>query len=123
MFSARRFRERFARSVSKSIATDYQLREERRINFDRVEQILFKVTEYDIFLNAAIERQFNEVTFIGLVRDGYGLCDSWKRRGMSAWMAGKVYSYIGGQMIAERNSRSNYILLDLRIWFPILSAF
>ena len=111
MFSAIRFRNRLGRSIQESFSTDYQLRKERGIDFDRVNTLLFKVTEYDIFLNTEIEKQFDETIFIGLVRNGYGLCDSWKRRGMPAKVAGKVYDHIAGQMIAERNSRRNYMLV------------
>ena len=62
-------------------------------------------------LNSEIEKQFDEAIFIGFIRNGYGLCDSWKRRGMPAKMAGKVYGHIAGQMVAERNSRNNYLLV------------
>ena len=110
-FSARRFRDRLGKSIEESISTDYQLWKARALGLDLVDYVLFKVTEYDIFLNAEIESQFDETTFIGLVRNGYGLCDSWKRRGMPARMAGRVYAHIAGQMIAERNSRHNYMLV------------
>jgi Sulfotransferase family len=111
MFSAGRFRKRLERSIQDSLATDYQLRKQRGIGLEFAERVLVKVTEYDIFLNAQIEEQFDETVFIGLVRNGYGLCDSWKRRGMPARMAGKVYGHIAGQMAAELNSRKNYLLV------------
>jgi hypothetical protein len=111
MFFARRFRKRLGKSIQASISTDYQLRKERRIDLESVDHVLFKVTEYDIFLNSKIEEQFDETIFIGLVRNGYGLCDSWKRRGMPAKMAGRMYGHIAGQMVAERNSRNNYLLV------------
>jgi Sulfotransferase family len=110
MFSARRFRRCLERSVQDSIATDYQLRKQRGIGLEFAQRVLVKVTEYDIFLNAQIEEQFDEAVFIGLVRNGYGLCDSWKRRGMPPRIAGRVYGHIAGQMVAERNSRKNYLL-------------
>jgi hypothetical protein len=111
MFFARRFRNGLDKSIQHSISTNYQLWKERRITRESVNQVLFKVTEYDIFLNAKIEEQFDETTFVGLVRNGYGLCDSWKRRGMPAKVAGRVYGHIAGQMVAERNSRKNYVLV------------
>ena len=111
MFSARRFRKSLERSVQDSIIADYQLREDRGISLEFAEHVLLKVTEYDIFLNAEIEKQFDETIFIGLVRNGYGLCDSWKRRGMPARIAGRVYGQVAGQMIAEQNSRINYLLV------------
>jgi hypothetical protein len=111
MFFASRFHDRLAKSVRESVSTDYQLRKERGISLELVDRALFKVTEYDVFLNSRIEEQFDEITFVGLVRNGYGLCESWKRRGMPAKMAGRVYSHIAGHMVAERNSRENYLLV------------
>jgi hypothetical protein len=110
-FSAKRFKTRLGKSIQHSISTDYQLRERRGIGFELADCVLFKVTEYDIFLNAEVERQFDETTFIGLVRNGYGLCESWKRRGMPPETAGRVYGHIAGHMVAERNSRDNYLLV------------
>jgi hypothetical protein len=111
MFFRGRFQKRLNESIRESIATDYQLRTERRIDLKFVDHVLFKVTEYDIFLNYEIEQQFSQTVFIGLVRDGYGLCDSWMRRGMPAKMAGRMYAQIAGKMIAERHSRKNYMLV------------
>jgi hypothetical protein len=111
LFSPRRFQKRLETSIQDSVSTDYQLRKERGIDLELVDHVLFKVTEYDIFLNSEIEEQFDETVFIGLVRNGYGLCDSWKRRGMTAKMAGKVYGHIAGEMIAELNSGRNYLLV------------
>jgi hypothetical protein len=111
MFFARRFKNCLGKSIQHSISTDYQLLKERGITLESADRVLFKVTEYDIFLNAKIEEQFDETTFVGLVRNGYGLCDSWKRRGMPAKMAGRVYGHIAGQMVVERNSRKNYLLV------------
>jgi hypothetical protein len=111
MFSGERFRDRLDKSIQHSLSTNYQLRKERRIDREPANLVLFKVTEYDIFLNTMIEKQFKEAVFIGLVRNGYGLCDSWKRRGMPPKMAGRVYGQIAGQMIAERNCRPNYVLV------------
>ena len=110
-FSARRFRDRLGKSIEESISTDYQLWKGRGLGLDFVDYVLFKVTEYDIFLNAEIQSQFDETIFIGLVRNGYGLCDSWKRRGTPAKMSGKIYGHIAGQMVSERNSRQNFILV------------
>jgi hypothetical protein len=111
MFFARHFQNNLEKGIQHSISTDYQLRKRRGLTLEPVDHILFKVTEYDIFLNSKIEAQFDETIFIGLVRNGYGLCDSWKRRGMPAKMAGRVYGHIAGRMVAERNSRKNYILV------------
>jgi hypothetical protein len=111
MFSGTRFRARLGDSIRESCETDYQLRKERGISFDPVTTLLFKVTEYDIFLNREIEKMFDRAIFIGLIRNGYGLCESWKRRGMPAKMAGKVYNQIAGQMIEEQNSRRDYMLV------------
>ena len=111
MFFAERFQKRLEKSIQVSISADYQLRKERGIEIELVDYVLFKVTEYDIFLNSEIEQQFDETIFIGLVRNGYGLCDSWKRRGMPAEMAGRVYGHIAGQMVSERYSRNNYLLV------------
>jgi hypothetical protein len=112
-FNRNRFRKRLSESIKESISTDYQLRKERGIELQTADRVLFKVTEYDIFLNARIETQFDQTIFVGLVRNGYGLCDSWKRRGVPAKLAGKVYGHIAGQMLAERKSRRNYMLVRL----------
>jgi hypothetical protein len=111
MFFTGLFHDRLDRSIRESISIDYQLRKERGISLELADRALFKVTEYDVFMNSKIEKQFYETTFVGLVRNGYGLCESWKRRGMPAKMAGRVYNDIAGHMIAERNSRNNYLLV------------
>ena len=54
MFFARRFQKRLEKSIQDSISTDYQLRKERGIDLEFVDHVLFKVTEYDIFLNSQI---------------------------------------------------------------------
>jgi hypothetical protein len=110
-FSARRFRDRIGKSIKESVSTDYQLWKDRGLGLHSVNYILFKVTDYDIFLNSEIESQFDETIFIGLVRNGYGLCDSWKRRGTPAKTSGKIYGHIAGQMVSERNSRQNFMLV------------
>ncbi|WP_353646432.1 hypothetical protein [Mesorhizobium sp. WSM2239] len=111
VFCAKRFQKRLERSIQVSIAADYQLWKERRLDLALARHVLFKATEYDIFLNSEIEKQFEETIFIGLVRNGYGLCDSWKRRGVPARMAGRVYSHIAGKMLAEQAARNNYLLV------------
>ncbi|MER8439470.1 sulfotransferase [Mesorhizobium sp. M1312] len=111
VFYAKRFQKRLERSIQASIAADYQLRKERGLDLALARHVLFKVTEYDIFLNSEIEKQFEETIFVGLVRNGYGLCDSWKRRGVPAMMAGRVYSHIAGKMLEEQAARDNYLLV------------
>jgi hypothetical protein len=111
VFNAERFQRRLERSIQTSIAADYQLWKKRRLNLAAARHVLFKVTEYDIFLNSEIEKQFEETIFIGLVRNGYGLCDSWKRRGVPAIVAGRVYSQIADKMLAEQAARDNYLLV------------
>jgi hypothetical protein len=111
LFCADRFRKRLGRSIQESVFIDYQLRKQRGLDLTLAKWSLFKVTEYDIFLNSKIEKQFDDSVFIGLVRNGYGLCESWKRRGMPAKMAGRIYGDIVAQMIAGVKSKDNYLLV------------
>jgi hypothetical protein len=106
-FSAARFRRRLDRSLRESRDADLQLRH-GRCGQKRPRFLLIKVAGYDIFLNARIESCFKEVKFIGLVRNGYGLCDSWDRRGTPPAVAGRMYAQIGGRMLLEQRRRENY---------------
>ena len=73
--------------------------------------VLIKIADHYCFLNARIEACFEEVKFIGLVRNGYGLCDSWERRGTPAAMAGRMYAQIAGRILQEQRQRENYQII------------
>lgn len=111
LFNDTQFKVRLEESITRSMKNDFQLREKRELTGISPKYVLLKVTEYDVFLNSQIERNFDHVEFIGLARNGYSLCDSWKRRGTSPRVGGKMYNHILGRMREEANVRNNYRII------------
>ncbi len=70
--------------------------------------LCLKSVDLEINLTEAFMRAYPDSSYIGLMRDGYALCNGWMRRRRSADEAGRVYRKIGLEMIALENKYSNY---------------
>lgn len=73
--------------------------------------ICLKSVNYDLILTDFFRRHYKVSHFIGLVRNGYAVCNGWMRRGYSAKEAGRIYSDIVNKMIDFNNNYNNYMLL------------
>lgn len=56
---------------------------------------VYKSLNEDVFLNPLFHKAFDEVFTIAIVRNGYALCESWKRRGRTTAEAIDHYHRIG----------------------------
>lgn len=73
--------------------------------------ICLKSVNYEIYLNDLFKKYYENAYFIGLVRNGYAICNGWVRRGHSAEKVGKVYSEIGKTMIEYHKSTADYMVI------------
>ena len=73
--------------------------------------LCLKSTNFDIGLIDCFQRMYSDVYCIGLVRDGYSLCNGRVRRGQSAEVAGQQYRQIGQQMIERAADTDRFLLL------------
>lgn len=61
--------------------------------------LCLKTINKDIYLNGLLGRVYPEARFVGLMRDGYALCEGWMRRGWRAHKVGQVYREVGEIML------------------------
>jgi len=73
--------------------------------------LCLKSTNFDIDLIDCFQRMYSDVYCIGLVRDGYSLCEGRVRRGQSAEVVGQQYRQIGQQMIDRAGDTDRFLLL------------
>jgi hypothetical protein len=73
--------------------------------------LCLKSVDDDIPLTGFLARVYPEAAFIGLMRNGYALCNGWMRRGMSAWTAGQTYRRIGEAMIDHQRRLPRYRII------------
>ena len=73
--------------------------------------ICLKSIDWDIVFTDWFNKYFDEPKFIGLIRNGYAVCNGWIRRGKSAEEAGKAYFEIGKMMINYSKNTENYKLI------------
>ena len=86
--------------------------------------LCFKVMGKDIVLNGMLENCFEETTFVGLVRNGYALCEGEMRRGVSARRAGRNYRRFVEDLMAfgTRTDRFAQIRFEDMIKEPVRTA-
>ena len=73
--------------------------------------LCLKSTNFDINLINCFQRMYSDVYCIGLIRDGYSLCNGRIRRGQSPEVAGQQYRQIGQQMIDRAADTERFLLL------------
>jgi hypothetical protein len=84
---------------------DYTLEEVR----DAV--LCLKSVDWDCYLSDYFVHHFEGPFFVGLIRNGYAVCNGWMRRGESARKAGKAYRMIAERLIEDEQRYKNYILV------------
>lgn len=73
--------------------------------------LCLKSVNWDTYLTEYFATYYPDTTFIGLMRNGYALCNGMIRRGDAAEKAGKVYRRIGERMIADQKKYPRYKLI------------
>jgi hypothetical protein len=75
--------------------------------------LCIKSVNEDILLTEFFSKIYTECYFIGVVRNGYAVCDSWLRRGRSVKEAAYYYSTYVDKMINDSYKYENYKLVKL----------
>ncbi len=70
--------------------------------------LCIKSLDQQIYLTQYLNKIFPEVYNIGLVRDGYALCNGYTRRGMSASQFGTIYRKYINKIISDSKKLDNY---------------
>lgn len=73
--------------------------------------LCLKSVHYDIKLTNFFSRIYDNIFFIGLVRNGYALCEGWIRRGKTAEFSGKRYREYCERMIRDSKRYKNYRII------------
>lgn len=73
--------------------------------------LCLKSVDDDLALNRALNEFFGNCNFVGLVRNGYAICESWLRNGGDAKLIGKKYRKIGEALIAQSETSKNFVVL------------
>jgi hypothetical protein len=73
--------------------------------------ICFKGVDSDVELNGLLESIYDDVAHIVLVRNGYAVCNGWKRRGVHPREAGRKYRSLYNKMIASKERAKNFTLI------------
>lgn len=70
--------------------------------------LVSKSLNQDILLNDLFATTYADCRFVGLVRNGYALCEGWMRRGWSAERSGRRYAHFGRLMIEASQRHPHY---------------
>ena len=70
--------------------------------------LCLKSVNNDIRLTRFLSKIYDDIYFIGLVRNGYALCESWIRRGKDAKICGFRYRKFCKMMISDSKEIKNY---------------
>ena len=73
--------------------------------------LCLKSVHNDVLLTHFLNRIYNNIFFIGLVRNGYALCESWIRRGKDAKFSGLKYQKFCKKMIKDSKKLNNYMIV------------
>lgn len=73
--------------------------------------LCLKSVDWDIKLTDYFNFIYENSFFIGLIRNGYAICNGWMRRGKTAEDAGKAYLEIGEKMLEYSQSYENYKII------------
>lgn len=66
---------------------------------------------WDLHYSELLYHSFQETYFISLVRDGFAVCESWKRRGVSPRTSGLLYARYIEQIIRDAEKFRNYKII------------
>lgn len=63
---------------------------------------------WDLGYSELLYKSFPEVYFISLIRNGYAICEGWKRRGVSPKVSGYLYAKYAEQIIQDAECYPHY---------------
>jgi hypothetical protein len=73
--------------------------------------LCLKSNNEDIFFNELISIIFEECFFVGLIRNGYALCEGWVRRGAAPAEVGFLYRKYGEKIIGDSKEYQHYVIV------------
>lgn len=99
--------------VDSSIGEDNFKFENERYTTEELDSsiLCLKSVDYDIVFTDWFETYLEEPHFIGVIRNGYAVCNGWTRRGKTASEAGLIYREIAEKMIEYSDQKENYTIV------------
>ncbi len=73
--------------------------------------LCLKSVNNDISLTRFLSKIYENIYFIGLIRNGYALCESWIRRGKTARISGQRYKRFCEMIIKDSKKIKNYKII------------
>lgn len=73
--------------------------------------LCLKSTDKDIVLSPLFQSMWEDTNFVGLMRNGYALCEAWMRRGKQPDYVGRFYRWFGERMIADNERYPKYTIV------------
>jgi hypothetical protein len=75
--------------------------------------LCLKSLHWEIAFNPVFSRMYEDIHFIGVLRNGYAWCEGWMRRGGSADVAGKFYQEYADLMLHQADELGRYHFIKL----------
>ena len=73
--------------------------------------LCLKSTDKDIVLSPLFQATWEDTNFVGLMRNGYAICEAWMRRGGQPDYIGRFYRWFGERMIADSTRYPKYTIV------------
>lgn len=70
--------------------------------------LCLKSVNHDIYLTDVIARIYADSYFIGIIRNGYALCESWMRRGHTPQKTGRLYRHYAEKILTDSQKYPRY---------------
>ena len=89
--------------------------EDRKYSLDEVASsaLCLKSLHWEIDFNPVFARMYDDINFVGVVRNGYAWCEGWVRRGGDASKAGGFYQQYAYVMLRQADRLGRYHFLRL----------
>jgi len=75
-------------------------------------RLLCKNINGTVFLKDLFEQMYANAKFVGLIRNGFALCEGFVRRGWDAAEFGRLYRKVSEKMISDQTSSENYRVIQ-----------
>ncbi len=73
--------------------------------------LCLKSTDKDIVLSPLFQATWEDTNFVGLMRNGYAICEAWMRRGKRPDYVGRFYRWFGERMISDSTRYAKYTIV------------
>ncbi|MFW2440081.1 MAG: hypothetical protein ACN4GR_11990 [Arenicellales bacterium] len=108
---------RFYRAKMNNINNQFNqyMNEKRKYTRDEIAStaLCLKSLHWEIDFNPTYARMYDEIYFVGVVRNGYAWCEGWMRRGGNAKTAGEFYQQYSDVMLNQANRLGRYKFIKL----------